>query len=249
LIPVDPSSACQRILNAAIHDLRDKIVRAGLDLAAEVALAHSLPTIKKAEDVLDSYSQTNILALAYRLGVLSRPEWKRLQRAYDIRRDLEHEDDEYEAQLEDLIYIFRASIEIVLSREPVELLRVDDVKQLIEATEPPNPEFFLSDFRVAPSTRQRSIGEFLINTALDENAADIVRGNAVEALRNIGPVARDSVKIALAEHLQARVKRQPLTLAQAKVASAAGFLPYLKVTSVRRFFQDFIRRLEKGSPR
>jgi hypothetical protein len=34
LLPVDPSSACQRLLNAAIHDLRDKIIIAGLDVAA-----------------------------------------------------------------------------------------------------------------------------------------------------------------------------------------------------------------------
>jgi hypothetical protein len=33
LLPTDPSSACQRILNAAIHDLRHKIIVAGLDIA------------------------------------------------------------------------------------------------------------------------------------------------------------------------------------------------------------------------
>ena len=37
LLPVDPSSACQRIFNAAIHDLRDKIVVAGIDIAKEAA--------------------------------------------------------------------------------------------------------------------------------------------------------------------------------------------------------------------
>ena len=37
LLPVDPSSACQRLLNAAIHDLRDKIIIAGLDVAQEAA--------------------------------------------------------------------------------------------------------------------------------------------------------------------------------------------------------------------
>ena len=33
LLDVDPSSACQRLLNAAIHDLREKIAIAGLDIA------------------------------------------------------------------------------------------------------------------------------------------------------------------------------------------------------------------------
>jgi hypothetical protein len=37
LLPVDPSSACQRLLNAAIKDLQSKIVTAGIDLAGEAA--------------------------------------------------------------------------------------------------------------------------------------------------------------------------------------------------------------------
>jgi hypothetical protein len=50
LLPVDPSSACQRVLNAAIHDLRNKIIVAGLDIAQEAASrfrlpdGHSMPT-------------------------------------------------------------------------------------------------------------------------------------------------------------------------------------------------------------
>lgn len=37
LLHADPSSACQRIFNASIHDLKEKIVIAGLDVAAEAA--------------------------------------------------------------------------------------------------------------------------------------------------------------------------------------------------------------------
>jgi hypothetical protein len=40
------------------------------------------------------------------MGLLPRPEWRRVTRCYEIRRDLEHEDDEYEATVEDCIYIF-----------------------------------------------------------------------------------------------------------------------------------------------
>jgi hypothetical protein len=49
------------------------------------------------------------------MGLLTRPEWRRLTRAYDIRRDLEHEDSEYEAGVEDCIYVFKTSIEAVLA--------------------------------------------------------------------------------------------------------------------------------------
>ena len=117
LLPVDPSSACQRLLNAAIKDLQSKIVIAGIDLAAEAAKLNKLPPVTKAEDVLEHYSTTNTLDLAYRVGLLTRPEWQRLKLAYDIRKNLEHEDDEYEAQPEDCIYIFSTCINIVLARE------------------------------------------------------------------------------------------------------------------------------------
>lgn len=43
LAEVDPSSACQRIFNASIHDLREKILIAGVDIAGEAASQHRLP--------------------------------------------------------------------------------------------------------------------------------------------------------------------------------------------------------------
>ena len=46
LLPVDPSSACQKMFNAAIRDLRDKIVVAGLDIAREAARQHKLPPLE-----------------------------------------------------------------------------------------------------------------------------------------------------------------------------------------------------------
>jgi hypothetical protein len=67
ILRVDPSSACQRLLNAAIHDLREKIVIAGIDVAAEAASTHKLPTISRPEDVYE-YSTTHTLELSYRMG-------------------------------------------------------------------------------------------------------------------------------------------------------------------------------------
>ena len=225
LLPVDPSSACQRLLNAAIHDLREKIVVAGLDIASEAAAAYKLSSVTKPEDVLESYSTSNVLDLAYRMGLLSRPEWRRLQRAYDIRRDLEHEDNEYEAQPEDVVYVFTTCIEIVLSREPIELPRVTDVKEIVEA--PANVALsmdLIRDYEKAPNPRQKEITLFLVRTALDGSKADITRQNAIEALRTLEPFTSNTVKIELAAHAQERVKRTPLTEAQVKTA-VAGRLP------------------------
>lgn len=125
LLSVDPSSACQRIFNACIHDLKEKIVIAGLDIAAEAARQHKLPTIGRPEDV-ENLSVSNTITLSYRMGLLSHPEWRRLLRVYDIRRDLEHEDDQYEASIEDCFYIFKTCIEVVLSRDAVHLLKLTE---------------------------------------------------------------------------------------------------------------------------
>jgi hypothetical protein len=243
LLPVDPSSACQRLFNAAIHDLRSKIITAGLDIAAEAASANKLPPATKPEDILDNYSPSNVLELSYRVGILSRQEWKRLKRAYDIRRDLEHEDDEYEAGVEDCVYIFTSCIEIVLSADPIELLRVTDIQQLIEAPTTVSPAVeFVRDFDRAPDPRQREIMELLVRTALDVTRPDIVRQNAVEALRRLAPLARNTVKIEVGRSLQERVKRRPLDLLHAKVAAASLVLPYMKQTQVEAFFTDFHRQ-------
>jgi hypothetical protein len=53
LLPVDPSSACQRLLNAAGHDLRVKIRTLGLDLVKDVAKTFSLPPINTDEELED----------------------------------------------------------------------------------------------------------------------------------------------------------------------------------------------------
>jgi hypothetical protein len=175
LVEVDPSSACQRLFNAATHDLREKVVIAGIDIAREAAKAHKLPPIEKAEDV-ENYSVANLIDLAYRIGLLTRPEWRRLSRCYEIRRDLEHEDDEYEAGLEDCIYIFKTCIEVVLAKDPAHLLRVQDVKTLVEQPTAVLPsESFLADYAQAPQPRQEEISKFLTSIALDKTQSDIVQ--------------------------------------------------------------------------
>lgn len=202
LLPVDPSSACQRLLNAAIKDLQSKIVIAGIDLASEAAKLHKLPPVTKADDVLENYSTTNTLELAYRMGLLRRPEWRRLVRAYDIRRDLEHEDDEYEAQYADCIYVFSSCIEIVLSKDPIELIRISDVRGIIELSS--NASFtpdLLEDYGRAPEVRQTEIVRMLVGVARSSKEPDIVRQNAVEALRSLEPLTMDKVKITVASEI------------------------------------------------
>lgn len=245
LLPTDPSSACQRLLNAAIHDLREKVVVAGLDIAQQAASQGKLPPVTKPEDV-EGYPTDKLLDLAYGMGILGRPDWRRLKRCYEIRRDLEHEDDEYEAGVEDCVYIFKTCIEVVLSKDPVHLLKVTDVKEAIEQPQPFFPkQELLDDYANAPDPRQTEIMKFLISTALKHDNADIVRVNAYEMLRHLQPSTHTAVKLELSKHFQERIGRQGLTLAIFKVAHAAGVLAYLKESSRRDFFRGLLHRLDQ----
>ena len=71
LLHMDPGSACQRLLNAAIHGLREKIIIAGVDIATEAAKRYRLPPITSPEDI-ENYTTSKLIDLAYRLGLLSR---------------------------------------------------------------------------------------------------------------------------------------------------------------------------------
>lgn len=243
LIPVDPSSACQRLFNAAIHDLREKVVIAGVDIAREAAKLHGLPPVERDEDV-ENYPVAKLIDLAYRMGLLSRPEWRRVARCYEIRRDLEHEDDEYEAGIEDCVYIFKTCIEVILSRDPIHLLRVSDVKQMIEQPAPVFPsESLITDYASAPQPRQEEILKFLVSMALDAQQSDIVQQNAYNGLLALEAATQNPVKLRLAAHLQSKIGR--LDLRMARVARAAGAFPFLRQSDIADFFEAQYREMQR----
>ena len=249
LLAVDPSSACQRILNAAVHDLREKIVIAGIDIASEAAIQAKLPPVTSAED-LEQYSTAKVIDLAYKIGILTRPEWRRLGRCYEIRRDLEHEDDEYEAGIEDCVYIFRTCVEVVLSRDPIDVLRVTDVKEIIEEATPSVPtETLLEEFRNAPAPRQEEILKFLMSVALDPEQSEIVQQNAFTFLERISPLTLNPVRLNLAKVFQEKVGRTTLDRRRARVAHAMGLLLYLKKSQVIDFFEAIHRLMDQTGTR
>lgn len=245
LLGVDPSSACQRLFNAAIHDLREKIIIAGVDIASEAAKQNKLPPITRAEDI-EEYPTAKLIDLSYRVGLLLRPEWRRLSRCYEIRRDLEHEDDEYEAEIEDCIYVFKTCIEVVLSKDPIHLLRVTDVKDLIQQSTPTVPdETLLQDFSYAPQPRQEEICKFLTSIALDQSQSDIVQQNAYSFLLHLEPFVQNQVKLELATEFQRRIGRSGLDRRHARVAIASGVFPYLRQAMIRDLFEDVFAQMQK----
>lgn len=243
LLSADPSSACQRLMNAAIHDLRDKIVIAGIDIAAEAAKQNKLPPIETNEDV-ENYPTAKLIDLAYRMGLLLRSEWRRVHRCYEIRRDLEHEDDEYEAGIEDCVYIFNTCIEVILSRDPIQVIRVKDVRQLVEQSSTAAPDTtLLNDYERAPQPRQEEIMKFLISVALDKSQSDIVQQNAFILINQLKARTHAQVTLKLGTHLQDKIGRTAIDTRLARVAHAAGILPYMRQSSRRDFFESYLLKM------
>ena len=245
LIAVDPSSACQRLFNAAIHDLREKVIIAGIDIAQEAAKQYKLPPIAKAEDI-EEYSTAKLIDLAHRIGLLNRPEWRRVSRCYEIRRDLEHEDDEYEAGVEDCVYIFQTCINVILSKDPIHLIRVVDVKELVEQPTPATPApSLLEDYQSAPQPRQEEIVKFLASVAADERQSELVRQNAFSFLTHLSSLTQNPVKLSLAAHLQERITRNGPSRLLVRISFAAGVLPYLKQAHLRDFFSAVLQSMKQ----
>lgn len=246
ILPVDPSSACQRLFNAAVRDLRDKILIVGVSIAGEAARATDpkLPPIQNAEDV-ERYSTSNLIKLAYRIGLLNRAEWRKMTRVYDIRKDLEHEDSEYEASFEDVVYTFATCIDAVLSKDPITLIEVHEVKQIIEASGPVTLDSgLLADFEQAPDQRQQEIVQALVSTALKGSEADVVRENAYLVLQELRDLTRNGVRLAVAKNLLTQLGRTALDELTVRVAHAAGLLPYLRKGQRKDFFAKQLEKLD-----
>ncbi|HDY7840670.1 TPA: hypothetical protein RQK35_003408 [Vibrio vulnificus] len=244
ILPVDPSSACQRMFNAAMHDLREKICIAGLDIAKEAAEQYKLPPVSKHEDI-ENYSVSRIIDLAYRMGLLSRPEYRRILRAYDIRKDLEHEDDVYEAGVEDCVYIFKTCIDVVLSKDPVHLLKLTDVKDVVESPEPAVIcDEVIEDYKHAPAPRQNEIYRFLISTALNKKQADIVRQNCYNTLHSLKEHTQKEVLLETARSYVEKIARSTPDQALVRVAHAAGIFAYFKKAQISAFFKSSLDQME-----
>lgn len=245
LLHVDPSSACQRLFNASIHDLREKILFAGVDIAAEAAKQHKLPPISSAENI-ENYSTLRMIDLAYRMGLLSRPEYRRILRAYDIRKDLEHEDDEYEAGVEDCVYIFRTCVDVILSKDPIELIKLTDIKEIVERSEATTlNESLLEEFSHAPEPRQMEIYKFLISSSLNVELPDVVRHNCYMALYSLKSLAHSQVLITCAREFVQRIGKRGPTLIEARVAYGSGLLPYLKQAQIKDFYDSYFSEMTK----
>ena len=180
------------------------------------------------------------------MGLLSRPEYKRLLRAYDIRRDLEHEDDEYEAGIEDCVYIFATCVEVVLSKDPVHLIKLVDIKQIIEQPAPATVnESLLEEYSHAPQPRQLDIYRFLISTSLNKAQPDIVQQNSYTALYTLYPHTHNQVILDCSKDMVDQIGKKAPELRVARVAIAAGLFPYLRKSQIKELFNEYLVRMNQ----
>lgn len=245
LLPIDPSSACQRLFNASMHDLREKIVILGVDIAAKIAQDNNLPAIKTDEDVVDNYNVKHIIDLSYYIGLLSRPEWRKICRVYDIRKDLEHEDDEYEAGVEDVVYIFKTTIDTVLSRDPIHLVRLDDIMDIIQKPEkigPLDPDI-INDYEKAPENRQQEIFNFLVFKAVNPDEPELIRNNCYNALKYLKNSTKIKVILNASKKFNSKFSRS-LDYEQMRVAKASGIISYLSKLQKESFYQKYYELME-----
>jgi DNA-binding MltR family transcriptional regulator len=246
LMEVDRGSACQKLLNVAFQDLREKVQIAGMDLALEATKQHSLPPCKTLED-LEHYPRLKLIELVWRMGLVSRPVYRRLRRAYDIRHDLEHEDQEYEVTPEDILYVFATSVRDVLSQDPIEVLRVDEVVEAIEKPVPATVSTkFVTDYEHAHDVRQLEILKMLVARALNPRDPEIVRDNAELVLRTLAPKTKHHTQVDRGKFFMERLQKRPLTAEIAEVAYIAGVLPYVPENVRIDYYEAILSELKKA---
>ncbi|WP_432181927.1 hypothetical protein [Streptomyces sp. NBC_00063] len=142
------------------------------------------------------------------------------------------------------MYTFATCIDAVLSKDPITLIEVREVKQIIEASGPITLDTrLLADFEHAPDQRQQEIVQVLVSTALSNSAADVVRENAYLVLQELRELTRNGVRLAVAKVLLDRLGRTALDELTVRVAHAAGLLPYLHKGQRKDFFSKQLDKL------
>ena len=124
-----------------------------------------------------------------------------------------------------------------MSRDPIHLLRVSEVKDLVEQPKPATPSpSLLQDYEHAPPPRQEAILKFLASLAIDTEKSELIRQNAFSFLSALAGLTQNSVKLLLAEHLQDRISRSAPSRLLIRVAFASCVMPYLKQSHLSDYF-------------
>lgn len=148
--------------------------------------------------------------------------------------------------MEDCVYIFKTCVECVLSKDPIQPVRVQDIKDVVEqATAATLSEPIAEDFSNAPDVRQEEILKFLVSITLDPEKSDIVQQNSFAAIQKLGSSISNPVRIAVAKLIQDRVGRRTLTMREVRVSQAAEAFSYLRAAQITDFFNGLFSMMQR----
>lgn len=120
------------------------------------------------------------------------------------------------------------------------------VKDIVEQPKPARlSETLLEDYKLAPAPRQMEIYRFLLSTALNDKHPDIVRQNSYNILGLIASITNRQVIIDSANEFMTQIDRRPPRLLEARVAYAAGILPYMKKSILIDFFKAYLEVMSR----
>lgn len=153
----------------------------------------------------------------------------------------------YEAGVEDVVYIFKTCIDVILANDPVQIIKLTEIKEILESPNPVSLEqAVIEDYRQAPIPRQIDIYKFLISSALDTRQPDIVRQNCYNAL---GTIKEDTDNKAILEvskyFVDNRLGRRTPTIGEMRVANISGISPYLRRAHINAFYADYYERMKE----
>ncbi|MFC1862644.1 PAS domain S-box protein [Thermodesulfobacteriota bacterium] len=131
LFDIDLNSACQRLFNAAIQDLREKILLTGVESIHKTTTLHDLPPISN-DQSLKYYPILNLIELAHVLDLLSGEERKSILQCSRIFCDLAQENDE-EVDARDILFLFKACVTCLLDKESVQIAEGLKGKRTLDA--------------------------------------------------------------------------------------------------------------------
>ncbi|GAI59735.1 unnamed protein product, partial [marine sediment metagenome] len=144
------------------------------------------------------------------------------------------------------VYIFETCINVVLAKDPIHLIRVTDVKELVEEPEAAVPApSLLEDYEHAPQPRQEEILKFLSSVAMDGDQSELVRQNAFTFLSHFSSITQNAVRLELAGHLQKQINKKGPSRLIVRIAYAAGVIPYLKQSHLKDYFISIFAQMKK----
>ncbi|MDY0138223.1 MAG: hypothetical protein RBR50_00805 [Candidatus Izemoplasmatales bacterium] len=249
ILLVDPGMAAQKMFNVGISELKTKIKTWGLKEISEIAVQRGLPKISNEEELIN-YKTRDIIKLSGIVGILTNANKSRLDLAYDMRNLIEHEDSHYEATNEEVQFIFSVVIDAILSVEIIEPISVTEIQELINSAEKLTriDESLIEKYESSATFRQVQVLERLINVALDESKADIVRTNAFNLLQVFRNYVKTEARMQLVEKfITAPISKKKIDIQTVKVFNAIGIVAYVSKSTMRTVYEKLISEVEKTS--